>query len=352
MNTAEAAIAILREAGKPLRFDEIAKRMLASGFWTTKGRTPAATVSAAITGSIKKKGTSSPFIHIAKGVYGLRDSTLEEGPGEDGNTDALEPESMRPKSIPTSDDEIQQETLSFTNAAEKVLQEFGEKQPMHYVAITEKAIEHGWLKTEGKTPAATMYAQVLTEIKKDLMRGARPRFVKHGKGYVGLVRWMGRGLAFQIEQHNKLIRQSLHKQLQKMDPFEFEELIARLLAEIGFEDIEVTKRAGDGGIDVRGTLVVGEVIRTKMAVQVKKWKKNVQAPTVQQVRGSLGAHEQGLIITTSDFSKGAGIEAARVDAVPVALMNGEQLVALLVANGIGVSKRSHELIELGESEAN
>ena len=31
-----------------------------------------------------------------------------------------------------------------------------------------------------------------------------------------------------------------------------------------------------------------------MAVQVKRWKKNVQSQIVQQVRGSLGTHEQGL----------------------------------------------------------
>jgi len=36
-----------------------------------------------------------------------------------------------------------------------------------------------------------------------------------------------------------------------------------------------------------------------MAGQVKRWKRNVQAPMVRQVRGSLGTHEQGLIITTS-----------------------------------------------------
>ena len=41
-----------------------------------------------------------------------------------------------------------------------------------------------------------------------------------------------------------------------------------------------------------------------MAVQVKRWKNNVQAPTVQQVRGALGAREQGLIIATSNFSSG------------------------------------------------
>jgi len=71
---------------------------------------------------------------------------------------------------------------------------------------------------------------------------------------------------------------------------------------------------------------------------------------VQQVRGSLGTHEQGLIITTSDFSTGARKEAARPDATPVALMNGEQLVVLLVEHNIGVTRRSHDLIELGEDD--
>jgi len=48
---------------------------------------------------------------------------------------------------------------------------------------------------------------------------------------------------------------------------------------------------------------------------------------VQQVRGSLGTHEQGLIVTTSDFSSGSRKEADRLNALPVGLMNGEKLVA-------------------------
>jgi restriction system protein len=88
-----------------------------------------------------------------------------------------------------------------------------------------------------------------------------------------------------------------------------------------------------------------------MAVQVKRWKQNVQAPTVQQVRGSLGAHEQGLIITTSDFSTGARDEAERLDATPVGLMNGEQFVNLLVKYDIGVHRSTHDLIELGEGDS-
>ena len=131
---------------------------------------------------------------------------------------------------------------------------------------------------------------------------------------------------------------------------DFENLVAELLAAIGFEGVEVTNSSGDGGIDVRGTLVVGGAVRIRMAVQAKRWKGNVPAPVVQQVRGSLGVHEQGLIITTSDFSRGAKIEATRSDAAPVALISGEQLAALLAKHQIGARVESYELYTLEEIE--
>lgn len=101
---------------------------------------------------------------------------------------------------------------------------------------------------------------------------------------------------------------------------------------------------------MRGTLVVGEAVRTKVAVQVKRWNQNVQAPTVQQVRGALGAHEQGLIITTSGFSRGAREEAERSDAVPVSLMDGGQLAAVLAEHRIGARATAFELIEVDEDD--
>jgi restriction system protein len=222
---------------------------------------------------------------------------------------------------------------------------------MNYREITKKAIAKGWLVTSGKTPEATMYAQVITDIRRQLKRGKPPRFVQHGRGYVGLSQWMGRGLAFQIEQHNQQVRKTLRERLLKMKPSEFEELISQLFAEMGFELVEVTKQSGDGGIDVRGTLVVGDVIRIKMAVQVKKWKikNNIQAPVVQQVRGSLGAHEQGLIITTSGFSSGAKAEAEQANKTPIALMDGEQLAVILMEYGIGVHLSKPNLFEIDEA---
>lgn len=330
MSARDAARQVLLEAGEPLHVREISKRMLAAKLWTSGSKTPEASVNSALAVDIKEKGDASSFVRVSPGVFALRDTGNK---GERGGS----------KSRPAP-----QETYSFTDSAERVLQRFGDKQPLHYREITRIALEQGWLNTSGKTPEASMYAQILTEIRRYRRRGDEPRFVKHGRGFVGLTLWMGKGLAFQIEQHNRAVRKRLLKDLVALDSDAFEELVGRLLAELGFEDIEVTRRSGDGGIDVRGTLVVGDVIRTRMAIQAKCWKpKNrIQAPVVQQVRGSLGTHEQGLIITTSGFSSGAVKEAARPDAVPVALMNGEQLVALLVENEIGVSRRSHDILEL------
>jgi len=240
--------------------------------------------------------------------------------------------------------------LSFADAAERVLQQYADGQPMHYRAITAKALELGLIRTQGRTPEATLHAILGTEVHAANRRGEVPRFTIHGKGLFGLTSWHDAGLGVQIEQHNAEVRQQLHAQLTHMPPGEFEDLIGRLLGALGFRDVEVTARSGDGGIDVRGTLVVGEVIRTRMAVQVKRWRNNVQAPTVQQVRGSLGTHDQGLIITTSDYSSGARTEAERPNAVPVGLMNGEQLVRLLVEHKIGIRRVPYELIELGEAE--
>jgi restriction system protein len=340
LNVQAAALEILKGAGRPLHAKEIAEQIITAGLWQSDGKTPEATVSARLYSDIKSNGEKSPFVKLGPQIFALRDS-------------AEIPSSARP--LPASIQEAPKyhpmnAGFSFLDCAQKVLEEFGGKQPMHYKKITEKALQQGWLVTGGKTPEATMYAQVFTEIKRQQKRGERPRFVQHDRGYVGLSQWMERGLAFQIMQHNHQVRKALRERLLAMTPGEFEELISQLLAEIGFDMVEVTKLSGDGGIDVRGTLVVGDVVRIKMAVQVKKWKlkNNIQAPVVQQVRGSLGAHEQGLIITTSDFSTGAVNEAAQADKTPIALMNGEQLVMLLMEHGIGVRRSSPDLFEMDE----
>ncbi len=322
MRVLDAVRRVLEEEGGPLHYKEITERILDQGLWRTEGLTPWNTVNAQLAVDIKERGEQSLFYRAAPGVYGIREGSAPE-PGA---------------------------RMSFLDAAEAVLEEHAGQEPMHYRDVTRKALDLHLIETEGLTPEATMYASILTEIQRQNKRGELPRFEKLGKGYVGLTRWHEQGLPYQIEMHNREVRECLMQRLGAMDPTAFEELAGGLLAKIGFEDVVVTREGGDGGIDVRGTLVVGDVIKTKMAVQVKRWRNNIQAPVVQQVRGSLGAHEQGLIITTSDFSAGARQEAEQPDKTPIALMNGEQMLSLLIEHDIGVVRRSYDIIELEEDE--
>ena len=160
-----------------------------------------------------------------------------------------------------------------------------------------------------------------------------------------------KGVRSQIEKQNEAVLEKLHKMLMSVDPSRFEELIGELLVAMGFEEMEVTRSSGDGGIDVRGTWVITDGVSIKMAVQVKRWKNNVQRTTVQGVRGSLATDERGLIITTSDFSKGARDEADDPKrSSPISLINGKQLVRLFAENKILVSRERIDLLSLSGTD--
>lgn len=59
-------------------------------------------------------------------------------------------------------------------------------------------------------------------------------------------------------------------------------------------------------------------------------------------------HQQGIIITTSDFSIGAQIEAVAQNKTHIGLINGEELVSLLVKHTVGVRERSLPVLSLDE----
>ena len=320
MKALDAAAIVLKDANGPLHYREITERMLARKLWTTEGKTPWDTVRAQLAEDIKVRGSASRFVRAGPGMLALRTTVAPD-------------------------------SLSFTDAAEWVLNQSTDQQPLHYSEITKRARKRGLISTKGRTPAATMNSGIVTEIRRNKARGDSPRFVRHGPGLFGLAAWLPVGVAQLIEEKNREVRQSLLDRARTASPADFENLVGELLAAMGFAGVEVTSSSGDGGIDVRGTLVVGDAVRIRMEVQAKRWKANVQKPVVQQVRGSLGAHEQGLIITTSDFSLGAKEEAKRPDAAPVALMSGEQLAALLARHQIGARVASYELYTLDPIES-
>lgn len=218
---------------------------------------------------------------------------------------------------------------------------------MHYREITNLALSSGLIEPSGQTPEASMNVAIRQDIKRQDLSGRDQRFRAHGRGMYSLT-LADDPLGGAIQRKNAEVKRLLRERLADLHPRVFEELIGELLAAVGYEDVEVTKYVGDGGIDVRATLTVGGVTRVQTAIQVKRWSKNVSGRTVRELRGALGPHERGLIITLSGFTRDAITDASSETRMPISLVNGDRLLELLIEHDIGITRRRVTVYELDE----
>lgn len=93
---------VLGSSPTPLHYNEIAERILSDGLRQKIGATPAATVNAQISASIKHDGGSSPYVRVSKGTFALRSS---------GETAMIVPKKLTPD-VSESDEEEQYEIIS------------------------------------------------------------------------------------------------------------------------------------------------------------------------------------------------------------------------------------------------
>ena len=125
----------------------------------------------------------------------------------------------------------------------------------------------------------------------------------------------------------------------------FEDLCQLVLRESGFDEVKVTGRVGDQGIDGQGVLRVNAFVSFRILYQCKRWSSSVGPSTVRDFRGAMaGRAEKGIILTTDFFTAKAKDEARRDGAQPVELVDGESLVELLAKLELGLKpKRTYEV---------
>ena len=135
----------------------------------------------------------------------------------------------------------------FRTAAIEILR--SAKKPLHYKEITRLAIEKGILETDGATPDASMYAQIITDIKN---KGAASDFIKKDKA------------TFWLNETKKAIEPK--KQLKALEEEEIEEekikvdsgFIAKggeflVCSELLFREFNASIMSVDKGIDIIAT---------------------------------------------------------------------------------------------------
>lgn len=132
-------------------------------------------------------------------------------------------------------------------------------------------------------------------------------------------------------------RQQLLEILRGLTPSGFERFCQRLLRESGFQEVSVTGRSGDGGIDGLGILQVSPLVSFKVLFQCKRYSGPVTPSQVRDFRGAMqGRADKGIIVTTGGFTSDAKKEAVRDGVPPIELVDGEKLVTMLEELELGL----------------
>lgn len=138
-------------------------------------------------------------------------------------------------------------------------------------------------------------------------------------------------------KHTEAFKQQVLNQLKQIEPSSFEVFAKSLLEIYGFKKMSVTNYVKDGGIDGFGQLKVG-ITHLNVAFQCKRWKNNsVSRVEIDKFRGAIqGEFEQGIIFTTSKFTKEALGATRKPGAVPIILIDGNALIDIMIEKKFGV----------------
>lgn len=122
--------------------------------------------------------------------------------------------------------------------------------------------------------------------------------------------------------------------------YEFEDFLKPFLECIGLDEVRVTKRSGDGGVDLEGIrygVIDNNDDSVKYIVQAKRYKPSDKIPVdiIDKLRGNMLSGEKGIIITTAGFSKPAIEKASLRKETPIVLIDGKTLVDICIENDIG-----------------
>lgn len=136
-------------------------------------------------------------------------------------------------------------------------------------------------------------------------------------------------------------RTALIEKLRSMPPTAFEKLCQRLLRESGFQQVEVTGRSGDGGIDGKGILQVNPLLSFQVIFQCKRYSGAVSPAQIRDFRGAMtGRADKGIFLTTGSFSVEARREATRDGAPPIELVDSDKLVKMFEDLELGLTPKT------------
>ena len=108
-----------------------------------------------------------------------------------------------------------------------------------------------------------------------------------------------------LEAAEEQSRAQIEQHLKGMNPYEFQYLVADLLAAMGYHVSWVAPPGKDDGVDIIAFSDPLGMRPPRIKVQVKRYDKPVAVGDVSAFMGNLGAEEVGLFVSTGNFTKDA-----------------------------------------------
>jgi len=129
--------------------------------------------------------------------------------------------------------------------------------------------------------------------------------------------------------------------LRAMSPKNFERFCLYLLRVNAFENLQLTGKSHDEGIDGIAILRINPVISFRVLFQAKRYKEgnNVSRVQIGDFRNAMiGRADKGIFITTSKFTSEAIKEAYRDGAPQVELVDSDKLINMMELSQIGLKQ--------------
>lgn len=149
-------------------------------------------------------------------------------------------------------------------------------------------------------------------------------------------------LVYGYQELRQNLADELLAQTKACSPSFFERLVVELIVKMGYggsrkDAGKAIGQSRDGGID--GIIKEDKLGLDVIYIQAKRWGNTVGSPEIQKFVGALHGKKatKGIFITTSSFTKDAQEYVAQIPS-KIILIDGEELVNLMIDHDIGVSK--------------
>ena len=123
--------------------------------------------------------------------------------------------------------------------------------------------------------------------------------------------------------------------------YAFEEFLKEYLLKMGLDEVEITQRSRDGGIDLKavrkGVGDFSDIDITNYYIQAKRYAltNKINVSKIRELKGTIPFGYKGMMITTSDFTSDAISEAGNDPSKPVVVISGKSLVMSCIDQEIG-----------------